>query len=124
MQPTMVVFEDLHWMDSESLAFVDSLVESLARAPLLLLLNCRPEFRINWSAKSYYTHIRIEPLPPQSAAELLRDRLGDDPTLHGLSQLLIERTEGNPFFIEESARTLIESGVLEGRRGDRNLPRR
>ncbi len=117
----MVVFEDLHWMDSESLAFVDGLVENLARTPLLLLLNCRPEFHIDWSAKSYCTQIRIEPLPPQSAAELLRDRLGDDPTLQGLSHLLIERTEGNPFFIEESARTLIESGVLHGRRGDYKL---
>jgi class 3 adenylate cyclase/tetratricopeptide (TPR) repeat protein len=121
MQPTIVVFEDLHWMDSESLAFVDSLVESLPKAALLLLVNFRPEFRGNWSAKSYYTHIRIDPLPPKGAAELLQDRLGDDSSLRALRELLIERTQGNPFFLEESARTLIESGALIGSRGDYRL---
>jgi class 3 adenylate cyclase/tetratricopeptide (TPR) repeat protein len=121
MQPTIVVFEDLHWMDSESLAFVDSLVESLPKAALLLLVNFRPEFRGNWNAKSYYTHIRIDPLPPKGAAELLQDRLGDDSSLRALRELLIERTQGNPFFLEESARTLIESGALIGSRGDYRL---
>jgi class 3 adenylate cyclase/tetratricopeptide (TPR) repeat protein len=121
VQPTIVVFEDLHWMDSESLAFVDSLIESLPKAALLVLVNFRPEFRANWGGKSYYTLIRIDPLPPQGAGELLRDRLGDDSSLHALRQLLIERTEGNPFFLEESARTLIESGALVGRRGDYRL---
>jgi predicted ATPase/class 3 adenylate cyclase len=121
VRPTIVVFEDLHWMDSESLAFVDGLVESLPKAALLLLVNFRPEFHSTWSAKTYYTHIRIDPLPPQSAEELLRDRLGDDVSLDKLRRLLIERTEGNPFFLEESARTLIESGALAGARGEYRL---
>jgi class 3 adenylate cyclase/tetratricopeptide (TPR) repeat protein len=121
VQPTIVVLEDLHWMDSESLAFVDSLIESLPKAALLLLVNFRPEFRGNWSAKSYYSHIRIDPLPPMGAAELLRDRLGDDSSLRALREMLIERTQGNPFFLEESARTLIESGALVGSRGDYRL---
>ena len=81
VQPTIVVFEDLHWTDSESLAFIDSLVESLPKASLLLLVNFRPEFRGAWSAKSYYTRIRIDPLQPQGAAELLQDRIGDDASL-------------------------------------------
>ncbi len=121
VQPTIVIFEDLHWTDSESLSFLDSLVESLPKAAVLLLVNFRPEFHVNWSAKSYYTSLRIDPLPPQGAAELLQDRLGDDASLQGLRQLLIERTEGNPFFLEESARTLIESGALEGKRGGYRL---
>ena len=121
VQPTIVVFEDLHWTDSESLAFIDSLVESLPKASLLLLVNFRPEFRGAWSAKSYYTHIRIDPLQPQGAAELLQDRIGDDASLRALKQLLIERTEGNPFFLEESVRTLIESGALVGGRGGYRL---
>jgi class 3 adenylate cyclase/tetratricopeptide (TPR) repeat protein len=120
-RPSIVVFEDLHWMDSESLAFIDGLIESLAKAPVLLLLNFRPEFRDRWSAKSYYTRIRIDPLPPQSAAELLQDRLGADASLRALKQLLIERTQGNPFFLEESVRTLIETGALAGQRGDYRL---
>ena len=121
VQPTIAVFEDLHWTDSESLAFIDSLVESLPKASLLLLVNFRPEFRGAWSAKSYYTHIRIDPLQPQGAAELLQDRIGDDASLRALKHLLIERTEGNPFFLEESVRTLIESGALVGERGDYRL---
>jgi class 3 adenylate cyclase/tetratricopeptide (TPR) repeat protein len=121
VQPTIVVFEDLHWMDSESLSFLDSLIESLPKAALLMLVNFRPEFHGTWSAKSYYTQIRIDPLPPQGAEELLRDRLGYDASLRALRQLLIERTEGNPFFLEESARTLIESGALAGQRGDYRL---
>jgi class 3 adenylate cyclase/tetratricopeptide (TPR) repeat protein len=121
LQPTILVFEDLHWMDSESLVFIDSLIESLPKAPILLLLNFRLEFRDGWSGKSYYTRIRIDPLQPQGASELLQDRLGDDASLRALKQLLIERTGGNPFFLEESARTLIESGALAGNRGDYRL---
>jgi class 3 adenylate cyclase/tetratricopeptide (TPR) repeat protein len=117
IQPTIVVFEDLHWMDNESVAFVDNLIDSLPKSALLLLLNFRPEFSVTWSAKSYYTHFRIDPLPPQSAAELLRERLGEDTSLRSLKELLLQRTQGNPFFLEESARTLMESGALAGSRG-------
>ena len=121
VQPTIVVFEDLHWTDSESLAFIDSLIESLPKAPILLLLNFRPEFQDRWSAKSYYTRVRIDPLQAKGSEELLQDKLGADASLRALKQLLIERTEGNPFFLEESARTLIESGALDGRRGNYRL---
>jgi class 3 adenylate cyclase/tetratricopeptide (TPR) repeat protein len=117
IQPTIVVFEDLHWMDSESLAFVNNLIDSLPKSALLLLLNFRPEFSATWSTKSYYTHFRIDPLPPKSAAELLQERLGDDASLNSLKELLLQRTQGNPFFLEESARTLMESGALAGSRG-------
>ena len=121
VQPTIVVFEDLHWTDSESLAFIDSLIESLPKAPILLLLNFRPEFQDRWSAKSYYTRVRIDPLQAKGSEELLQDKLGADASLRALKQLLIERTEGNPFFLEESARTLIESGALDGQRGNYRL---
>ena len=121
VQPTIVVFEDLHWTDSESLAFIDSLIESLPKAPILLLLNFRPEFQDRWSAKSYYTRVRIDPLQAKGSEELLQDKLGADASLRALKQLLIERTEGNPFFLEESARTLIESGALDGGRGNYRL---
>ena len=121
VQPTVVVFEDLHWTDSESLAFIDGLIESLPKAPILLLLNFRPEFQDRWSAKSYYSRVRIDPLQAKGSEELLQDKLGADVSLRALKQLLIERTEGNPFFLEESARTLIESGALDGRRGNYRL---
>jgi predicted ATPase len=83
----------------------------------MLLVNYRPEYEHRWGRKTYYTQLRLDPLPPESAAELLRALLGDDPSLQPLTRLLIERTEGNPFFLEESARTLVETGALVGGRG-------
>ena len=68
-------------------------------------------------ARPYYCQLRIDPLPPESAEELLHSLLGNDPSLHPLKQLLITRTEGNPFFLEESVRTLVETKALEGERG-------
>ena len=117
MQPLLLVFEDLHWIDAETQALLDSLVESLPTARLLLLVNYRPEYQHGWGSKTYYTQLRLDPLPPASADELLQALLGDDPSLAPLKQLLIARTEGNPFFLEESVRTLVETGVLVGRAG-------
>jgi tetratricopeptide (TPR) repeat protein len=112
-----VVFEDLHWIDSETQALLDSLVESLPTARLLLLLNYRPEYQPSWGGKSYYLQLRIDPLPPEGAEAVLDALLGPDASLEPLKRLLIERTEGNPFFLEESARALIETKVLAGERG-------
>ena len=117
VQPMLVVFEDLHWIDSETQSFLDSLIETLPSAPVLLLVNYRPEYRHNWGSKTYYNQLRIDPLPPGTAEELLQAVLGDDESLRRLKQLLIERTEGNPFFLEESVRTLVETRVLLGERG-------
>src|SRR5262249_24737211 len=73
--------------------------------------------------KTYYQQLRLDPLPPESAAELLAELLGDAAQLQRLKRLLVERTEGNPFFVEESIRTLVESGVLAGERGNYRLVR-
>jgi predicted ATPase/class 3 adenylate cyclase len=113
-QSLLLVFEDLHWLDSETQALLNSLVESLPTARLLLLVNYRPEYHHSWGSKTYYTQLRLDPLPPASADELLATLLGDDPSLEPLTQLLIARTEGNPFFLEESVRTLVETGGLVG----------
>ena len=117
VQPVLVVFEDLHWIDSETQALLDSLVESLPTARLLLLVNYRPEYQHGWGGKTFYTQLRLDPLPPASAAEVLQALLGDDAGLTPLTQLLIARTEGNPFFLEESVRTLVETGLLVGAPG-------
>jgi predicted ATPase len=114
VQPLLLVFEDLHWIDSETQALLDGLVERLPTAHLLLLVNYRPEYQHGWGSKTYYTQLRLDPLPPASATEVLHALLGDAPSLAPLKQLLIERTEGNPFFLEESVRTLVETGVLVG----------
>ncbi len=117
VQPLLVLFEDLHWVDSETQALLDSLIESLPAIRMLLLLNYRPEYQHAWGGKSYYAQIRIDPLPAESAGELLEALLGRDAGLEPLKQLLIDRTGGNPFFLEESVRTLVETGVLSGERG-------
>ena len=116
-QPLLLVCEDLHWIDTETQAVLDRLVESLPTTRLLLLVNYRPEYQHGWGSKTYYTQLRLDPLPPASAEAFLDALLGDDPSLAPLKQFLIARTEGNPFFLEESVRTLVESGVLVGERG-------
>jgi class 3 adenylate cyclase/predicted ATPase len=117
IQPLMVVFEDLHWIDSETQAFLESLVDSLPAAHILLLVNYRPEYGHPWTGRTCYTQCHIDPLGPESAEELLGTLLGEDPDLVPLKQVVIERTEGNPFFMEESVRTLVETGALTGTSG-------
>src|SRR5262249_38558172 len=115
--PLLLVFEDLHWIDSETQALVNHLIESLPTARLLLLVNYRPDYQHGWGSKTYYTQVRLDPLPPASADVFLRALLGEDPSLASLTPLLIQRTEGNPFFLEESVRTLVERQVLLGNQG-------
>ena len=117
VRPLLAVFENLHWIDSETQAFLNSLIDSLPTARLLLLVNYRPEYQHAWGSRTYYTQLRLDPLPHESAAELLHALLGDDASLQSLSRLLIERTAGNPFFLEESVRALVETQVLVGERG-------
>ncbi|MBI3327856.1 MAG: alpha/beta fold hydrolase [Nitrospinae bacterium] len=122
-QPLLLVCEDLHWTDSESQAVLDILVEGLPTSRVLLLTNYRPEYDDRWTAKTYYTRLRVDPLPPQEADELLAALLGDDPSLAPLKELLKERTGGNPFFLEELVRTLVETRALRGQRGAYRLER-
>jgi tetratricopeptide (TPR) repeat protein len=117
VQPLLLVFEDLHWIDAETQALLDSLIESLPTARLLLLVNYRPEYQHLWGHKSCYTLLRLDPLPPTSAEALLHDLLGDDVGARHVIPLLIARTEGNPFFLEETVRTLVETGMLVGSPG-------
>jgi class 3 adenylate cyclase/tetratricopeptide (TPR) repeat protein len=116
-QPVIVIFEDLHWIDTETQALLDSLVASLPAARLLMLVNYRPEYLHTWGSKTYYTQLRLDSLPAESAGELLEGLLGGDPALAPLKALLTARTSGNPLFLEESVRTLVETRALAGTRG-------
>jgi class 3 adenylate cyclase/tetratricopeptide (TPR) repeat protein len=111
-QPLSLVFENLHWIDAETQAFLDGLVESLPAARIILLVNYRPEYQHGWGQKTYYTQLRLDPLPPASAEGMLQSLLGTDVGLDLLKQRLIERTQGNPFFLEESVRSLVETHGL------------
>jgi transcriptional regulator with AAA-type ATPase domain/class 3 adenylate cyclase len=117
MQPVLVVVENLHWIDTATQTFLDRLVDSLPPARILLLVNYRLDYQHGWGSKTFYTQLRLDPLPPAHAEELLHGLLGNHPALAPLIQRLIARTEGNPFFLEESVRTLVETGVLVGERG-------
>jgi class 3 adenylate cyclase/tetratricopeptide (TPR) repeat protein len=123
IHPVVIVFEDLHWIDAESQAFLDSLVVALGGARLLLLVNYRPEYQHGWAGRSYYRLFRIDRLPPDTVDELMDALLGSDPSLRPLKRLLVERTDGNPFFIEEIVWTLRDTNALEGPRGAHRLAR-
>ncbi len=111
-QPTIVIFEDLHWIDGETQALLDVLADGVANVRLLLLVNYRPEYSHAWTNKSYYTQLRLAALGRESAGAMLSTLLGDCVELDPLKRMVIERTEGNPFFIEEMVQTLFDEGAL------------
>src|SRR5260370_7458958 len=111
-QPLMVIFEDLHWIDEATQEFLNLLADSLGTAKILLLVNYRPEYSHKWNSKTYYTQLRLDPLGKESAEEMLSALLGDGADLQPLKRLIIERTEGNPFFMEETAQVLLDEGAL------------
>ncbi len=122
-QPLVLIFEDLHWIDSETQGFLDVLSESLASAKILLLVNYRPEYRHEWGQKTYYTQLHLAPLGQTDAEELLMFLLGADASLTPLKQFILDKTQGTPFFMEEMVQTLAEEGTLSGERGAYRLAR-
>jgi class 3 adenylate cyclase len=122
-QSLVLIFEDLQWIDGETQAFLEVLADSVATAKILLLVNYRPEYQHGWASKTYYTRLRLDPLGKEEAGELLTALVGDggQAGLQPLKQLIMEKTEGNPFFMEEVVQTLAEEGVLSGERGRYHL---
>jgi class 3 adenylate cyclase/tetratricopeptide (TPR) repeat protein len=111
-QPLIVVFEDLHWLDDGSRALLNLLADSIGTARILMLLNYRPEFTHNWGNKTYYTQLRLDPLGVESGEEMLNALLDEGHGLMPLKRLIIGKTEGNPFFMEEIVQALFEQGAL------------
>jgi tetratricopeptide (TPR) repeat protein len=111
-QPLIVIFEDLHWLDDGSRALLNLLADSIGTARVMLLVNYRPEFTHNWSNKTYYTQLRLNPLGVESGDEMLMALLDDGRELAPLKRVIIEKTEGNPFFMEEIVQALFEQGAL------------
>jgi class 3 adenylate cyclase/tetratricopeptide (TPR) repeat protein len=116
-QPLMIIFEDLHWIDGETQAFLNLLADSIGTAKLLLLVNYRPEYSHQWNSKTYYTQLRLDPLGNESAGEMFDALLGVsapaiDESLAALKRLIIEKTEGTPLFLEEIVQALIEEGAI------------
>ncbi|MGB6552884.1 MAG: AAA family ATPase [Candidatus Binataceae bacterium] len=111
-QPLMVIFEDLHWIDEETQGFLNLLAESIGTAKILLLVNYRPEYSHQWNSKTYYIQLRLDPLGKESAEEMLSAVLGDGTELAPLKRLIVEKTEGNPFFMEETVQVLFDENAL------------
>lgn len=124
-QVGIILLEDLHWLDDGSREFVNHLVEMLAspRTRTLVVMNFRPEFTAPWLAGERVTVLEMSPLDKEDAAALLTTLLGDDVSLAPLLHSITERAAGNPFFIEELVRALVEAGSLEGKRGAYRLVR-
>jgi class 3 adenylate cyclase/tetratricopeptide (TPR) repeat protein len=111
-RPLMLIFEDLHWIDSETQGLLNVLVDNIANARILLLVNYRPEYRHEWGNRAYYSQLRLDPLGQESADEMVSSLLGNEVELGPLRRLISEKTEGNPFFIEEIVQSLFEDGSL------------
>ena len=111
-QPLMMIFEDLQWIDAETQELFDLIADSIGTARVLMIVNYRPEYSDQWSGKEHYKYLRLEPLGKASAEEMLSALLGDGDDLAALKRLIIERTEGTPFFMEETVQVLLDEGSL------------
>jgi len=121
IQPVIAVFEDLHWNDSLTLGLLNGLVMAIRDARLFLIVSYRPEHQDEWQDQANYQRLRLQPLPQESTDELLQALLGSHESLSALKAFLSECSGGNPFFMEEIVRTLIETQVITGTRGDYRL---
>ncbi len=119
----VLVVEDLHWMDEGSSTMLDEMINSVAGTHTLAVLNFRPEYSLDWGASPIYRRIALKPLGQPDTRELLRDIAGEDPSLDGLEEPIHVRTAGNPFFVEEIVRELVEAGHFEGEQGAYRLVR-
>jgi class 3 adenylate cyclase/tetratricopeptide (TPR) repeat protein len=121
VRPLLLVVENVQWGDSETRAVLASLADALRDARAMLVLSHRSEFHLGWMPRPGLTEVRLEPLAPETADALLRGLLGDAPDLAPVKALLVERTDGNPLFLEESVQSLVETGVISGERADYHL---
>jgi predicted ATPase len=120
-RPVVLIIEDLHWIDDGTQEVLDGLVDAVPSSRILFLVNYRPEYQHAWAGKSFYRQIRLDPLSEEVSGGFLDALLGSAVTLVDLRQELVDRTQGNPFFLEESVQHLVETGVLGGTPGARCL---
>jgi class 3 adenylate cyclase/tetratricopeptide (TPR) repeat protein len=122
-RPLLLWFEDMQWTDVETQDVVEQLVESIGASRLFVILTCRPEYDPKWAGKECFTAVHLDPLETKAADQLVRILLGNNVAIEELRALIVERTGGMPLFIEETIRTLVESGVLRMATGGYELTR-
>ncbi len=115
--PSMLVIEDLHWLDPASEPFIEAIAQAVAGTKTLLIVDFRPGYRATWMERSFYEQVSLVPLSAGAIAVMLDRLLGKDPALSPLRGRIVDRAAGNPFFAEELVRTLIERGALIGQPG-------
>ncbi len=118
-RPLVMVFENLQWIDKTSEEYVASLVDSLAGAPILLVGTYRPGYRPPWMDRSYATQVALRRLTPQDSLTVVHSVLAREKLPDSLAELILDRAEGNPFFLEELTRAVLEH---EGERPELELP--
>ena len=106
--PTILLFEDLHWCDQDSLDFISKLVETPPGSHVLLLLTHRGQLASSWAAVPHVLELRVAGLDSGAAESLLANLLGVNENYLKVRARLAERTVGNPFFIEESVRSVMQ----------------
>lgn len=122
-RPLLLWFEDMQWTDVESQDVIESLVEAMGASRLLVVLTCRPEYEARWENKGCVTRVNLDALEVNAADRLVRALLGEGANNAELRSLIVARTGGTPLFIEETVRTLAESGALRARDGGYELTR-
>jgi tetratricopeptide (TPR) repeat protein len=112
-RPLIFEIEDLHWVDKTSEDYLVSLVESLAGTSILLLTTYRPGYRPPWIEKSYATQLSLRSLTLQDSTTVVHSTSHDTTLPAHLAQRILAKAEGNPFFLEELTRVVIEHGDLQ-----------
>jgi adenylate cyclase len=118
LEPAVQLIEDVHWMDDASQQFLDELIDAVARTRTLLVITHRTGYASSRLAAGHCRAITLTPLNDQSSQRLVHERLGTDPSLEDLTAQVQRNSEGNPFFIEELVRNLVEQGTIDGTPGD------
>ena len=106
-----MLLEDAHWTDPTTLELIDTVVERLEREPIMLMITCRPENQIGLQNRSYSTTVRLNRLGRRGVEEIV-SRLGGDKLPQETIDLIVQRTDGVPLFVEELSKVMVESGDL------------
>ena len=113
IRPLILAYEDLHWMDKSSEDVLKYLLESIPGARVLLIFTYRPEFVHTWGAKSYHSQVNLNRLSNRESLMMVSHLLGTEEIDRNLEELILEKTEGVPFFIEEFIKSLKDLKIIE-----------
>jgi class 3 adenylate cyclase/tetratricopeptide (TPR) repeat protein len=116
-RPLVLAIDDLQWIDKTSEEFLTYFIDGLANTHILLILLYRPEYTPVWVSKGYYSQIRVDQLPTGGSSDLIQAILEGGEVATDLRTLILTRASGNPLFIEEFTRTLLERGYIQRKDG-------